>query len=232
MNKEKKFVWINRAVYIALIVACIIAIIVLAIPPSTPKLVKSECLVDNSYYDSSSYEVFLTFDKEVDDVSGTVYFYDENGDFLTSEHTSFYGYGEKTVSTTLFIDGFADSFSVENIVATAYYSYFNYFYIIILLLLIVLFVVICVELNYKEYIYDGHEIIAYAGYSHHYIKIDGEKTDEHNSVFFLTPIYLSSDLDENTVVSATISITNRISVKVNNRLIFPTTTPAKTRPSA
>ncbi|MDE6356274.1 MAG: hypothetical protein K2L67_03425 [Clostridia bacterium] len=73
-------------------------------------------------------------------------------------------------------------------------------------------------LTCKIYDYNGDEIIVYAGWYHHYIKVNGEKADEHNTIFTYTAINMSCTLDDGAEVWATISMTNRISLKINNRL--------------
>lgn len=76
-------------------------------------------------------------------------------------------------------------------------------------------------LSYKLYEYNGNVIIVYAGFSHHYIKVNGVKTDEYISSIYFTPIRLSCTLEDGTNIQATISLTNRISLKINDRLYEP-----------
>lgn len=93
-----------------------------------------------------------------------------------------------------------------------------FLFIFIILFCLVLF--ICsLMLSCRIYSYDGKLIVVYSGFYHHYIKIDGVKTDEHNTILTYTAIYLSCTLKDGTNIDAAISMTNRISVKINNRLI-------------
>lgn len=85
--------------------------------------------------------------------------------------------------------------------------------IFILIFLISSFLYSC-----KVYEYNGNVIVVYAGYSHHYIKVNGEKTDEYISSIFFTPIRLSCTLEDGTHLAATVSLANRISLKINDRL--------------
>ena len=85
--------------------------------------------------------------------------------------------------------------------------------IFILIFLISSFLYSC-----KVYEYNGNVIVVYAGYSHHYIKVNGEKTDEYISSIFFTPIRLSCTLEDGTHLAATVSLVNRISLKINDRL--------------
>ncbi len=72
-------------------------------------------------------------------------------------------------------------------------------------------------LSCKEYKYDGYSIVVYSGFYHHYIKINGRIEDEHNTIATFSAIYLSCTIDEQ-YFEATISLTNRISLKINDRL--------------
>lgn len=73
-------------------------------------------------------------------------------------------------------------------------------------------------LSCKIYDYNGTEIIVYAGWYHHYIKVSEKLMDEHNTIQFFTPIVMSATMNDGTVLQATISLTNRISLKINNQL--------------
>lgn len=45
------------------------------------------------------------------------------------------------------------------------------------------------------------------------------KYDEHNTLSSFTPIVLKTTRDDGMVITATISLTNRIAVKINDKLI-------------
>lgn len=76
----------------------------------------------------------------------------------------------------------------------------------------------------KLYEYNGNVIVVYAGHSHHYIKVNGVKMDEYITSISFTPIRLSCTLEDGTNISATVSLTNRISLKINDRLYKATET--------
>lgn len=80
------------------------------------------------------------------------------------------------------------------------------------------FFIMAFLLSCKKYVYNDNEIVVYAGFYHHYITVNGVKTDEHNTIISYTPITLSCTLSEGTHVQATISLTNRIALKINDRL--------------
>lgn len=69
----------------------------------------------------------------------------------------------------------------------------------------------------KKYQFSEWTIIVYAGKYHRYIKIDDELYDEHNTLMNLSPIYLSCEV-EGHKVEATISVFNRITLKIDGKL--------------
>lgn len=73
-------------------------------------------------------------------------------------------------------------------------------------------------LSCKVYDYNGNSIVVYAGWFHNYIKVNGKKFDEHNTFTSYTAILLPCVLDDGTDVKVTITRSNRISLKINNRL--------------
>ena len=75
-------------------------------------------------------------------------------------------------------------------------------------------------LNCKTYLYRGSSILVYAGFCNHYIKVNGVKCDEHNTLISFTPIVMSCKLDDGTTLQATISMTNRIALKANDKLLY------------
>lgn len=85
---------------------------------------------------------------------------------------------------------------------------------------IIIFIVFILSLllSCKVYDYNGVEIIVYAGIYHHYIKVNGSIVDEYNTISSWTAITLSCALDDDTELKATISLSNRIALKINNKL--------------
>lgn len=88
------------------------------------------------------------------------------------------------------------------------------------------FILICsinsLLLNCKIYEYNGNEIIIYAGWVHHYIKVNGQITDIHDTLFTRIPIILSYALDDGTQLNVIITTMNRITLKINNKLFLET----------
>lgn len=83
---------------------------------------------------------------------------------------------------------------------------------------VICFLITSLLLSCKVYDYNGVEIIVYAGRYHNYIKVNGTITDEHNTLRTWTAITLSCALDDDTELKATISLSNRIALKINNKL--------------
>lgn len=73
-------------------------------------------------------------------------------------------------------------------------------------------------LSCKIYLYDDQKIVVYAGHYHNYIKVDGVKVDEFNTFSSRVIIYLSCTLDDGTYVDVKITTSNRITLKIDNRL--------------
>ena len=75
-------------------------------------------------------------------------------------------------------------------------------------------------LHCKKYIFRGNSILVYAGFCNHYIKANGVKCDEHNTLISFTPIVMSCKLNDGTMLQATISMSNRITLKANDKLLY------------
>lgn len=67
----------------------------------------------------------------------------------------------------------------------------------------------------------GNEVVVFAGLYDHYIEVNGERVDEYKSAFYFTPIKMSYNINENEKIDVIISLTNKISVKINGKLVFP-----------
>ena len=74
-------------------------------------------------------------------------------------------------------------------------------------------------LSFKCFRYQDKIISVYAGFIHHTLRINSEIYDEQTTLITFTPIKLSTKLENNIEINATISTLNRISIKINNKLI-------------
>ena len=74
----------------------------------------------------------------------------------------------------------------------------------------------------KSYQINGHYIVVYAGRMHHYIKVDGKKIDEKNSLISFSAINLNAVLDTGEEINVYIpAFTKRMSLRVNGVLEQP-----------
>lgn len=74
-------------------------------------------------------------------------------------------------------------------------------------------------LKYKEYSVGGNLISVYVGFFTCTLKVNGEKCDEYKSLRYFE-ISLTTTLEDETFIEVKVSsMLNRISVKVNNKLI-------------
>ena len=163
--------------------------------------------------------VALSFDKEICiDGDIVINFYDAEGNLIfsgsekiNSSGKNFYLHFGKNLSDvkSLEIAKINIKPPFYNITATIFHT---------LAFLSILAFLFALNIIIKEYNYAGNHILVYAGFRNHYIKINGEKQDEHITDISFTPIILSCDLDEDTHIQATISVSNNITLKINNRL--------------
>lgn len=213
MVHEKKKLLIRRIIWLVLLIAGIVAAIILGNIPID--IVEHNGYITDYSNNTSYLEIEVTFNHNV--ISGDVYvaFYDSNGDYLSTSYDYFYSDGN-TALLSFEVYGKADSYEIVNcdvypVIASTGYAFIYIFFILVFFIAVLL-------LSCKVYEYNGNSIVVYAGWFHHYIKVNGEKFDEHNTLTSYTPILLSCVLDDGAYVQATISRTNRISLKINNRL--------------
>ena len=222
MLYEKKKLLIHRLIwFLLLLLGIIIPIIISNVPSKDVEIINDNGYI-NEYYESldeTNCEIEVIFNCEVDSGYILVAFYDSNGKLLSKENGYFYGH-DNTVSSTFFIDGKVDSYEILSYDINASN---DTVYIVTMLFIygdIIVFTLFIASLllSYKAYEYNGNEIVVYAGWYHHYIKVNGNKTDEHNTLVSFTAIPLSCTLDDGTDITVVITMTNRISLKINNQL--------------
>lgn len=222
MLYEKKKLLIHRSIWlILLLLGIIIPLIISNAPEKEVEIIDDNGYI-NEYYeylDETNCEIEVVFNTDVDSGYITVAFYDSNSKLLAKEKSYFYGYDD-TLSSTFFIDGKVDSYEIlsYDISASSDMSYIVIMLFIYGDIIIFVFFIASLLLSYKDYEYNGNEIVVYAGWYHHYIKVNGNKIDEHNTLVSFTAIPLSCTLDDGTDIKVTITMTNRISLKINNQL--------------
>lgn len=220
-EKKKMLIYISISFVLLLFGIIIIPIIIANAPSQETEIVEVNGYI-NGYYESldkTDCEIEVVFNTNVDSGYITVAFYDGSGKLLAKKNEYFYGY-DNTLSSSFTIDGKVDSFEILDHNISAYYDVKIIMIIIIIVvdIFVFAFFISSLFLSCKVYDYNGNEIIIYAGWYHHYIKVNGTKTDEHNTLITFTAISLSCILSDGTDIKATISLSNRISLKINNLL--------------
>ena len=215
MNEKKKIL-IHRIIWLSILLIFIfLPIIVINCEPEL-KMINSECYTDYGNTVTQC-EIELKFNREIISGEATVSFYDVNGDLIEIKDVYFFDNG-KVVSEIIYIDDMVDSYDIISLDFETDTN--NIVFMLYFIPLVAMIFVITLTLNYKEYDFNGKTIAVYAGVNKHYLKIDDEKFDEHNSWLIFSPLKLSTKLGENEIV-ATISLTNNISLKINNKLYQP-----------
>lgn len=176
----------------------------------------------NSYSDVSIVELEITFNQEVDSGDITIAFYDKDGYLIdTVTEWFYYGYPGNTLSDSyIVVDGEVASYEILYYDVTMPSSTTLSIVGSGIMLIDLFGLIVVLLLNCKVYYYEDKEIVVYAGIYHHYIKINGEKYDEHNTPISFVHICLSCECDED-YIESTITTFNRITLKVNGKLQTP-----------
>lgn len=177
--------------------------------------------IKTTYYSSlneSSCEIQLECNRRVDGATAEICFYaTENLTYpICTKTVEMFGIGDTLTAYVHDIPDNVKSFQIKSITIQDNISCLLIFSCACLPAL--LFFISALLLSCNVYIYNDKKIVVYAGWYHHYILINGEKYDEHNTITFFTPILLSASLDDGSEVKATISLTNRIALKINGKL--------------
>ena len=218
MLYEKKKLIIYRSICLSLLVlGIIIPIIISTVSKNNLKIIDDNGYI-NDYYeysDKTDCEIEVVFNREVDSGYITVAFYDSKGKLLSKEE-DFFVADDNTASSTFYIDGKVDSYEILSYDVSLPNRVTMIFVFLDIVFLV--FFIGSLLLSYKEYEYNGNRIVVYAGVYHNYVKVNGNKLDEHNTLSSYTAIPLSCTLDDGTDIKVTITRTNRISLKINNQL--------------
>lgn len=213
--RRHKFFW-----FVCLLLGIIAIVIMILLCTRKANVVAVDGYID--YYsqslDYTIFEVVLSCDCEVSGGYATIAFYDEARNLITTQHGYFMGTYTDLYST-FHVDGQALFCQVVNYDINAHFDGYEALLIVSVAVFIVFVVFVeALTLSCKEYNYNGDQIIVYAGWFHHYIKFNGVKTDEQNTFTSFVPIFLSCTLIDGTLIEATITQFNRISLKINNLL--------------
>ncbi len=211
MNERKK---ISRLKKIWGLITLLIIILPIIITFLKPKLTLVSSSLEKEDSSTTLYELTLLFNQRVDYGDVEIILYDSEGQ-IVDEITEFFNHSGKEVSSLLTIDKDFESYVVESYDFEIQHSIF----LLYILLGITLPIFISTFfIQYKEYKFKDNIISVYAGYTYHFLKINGEIYDEYRELFSLTPIKLNTILDDNTKIEATISTSNHIFLKINDKL--------------
>lgn len=177
--------------------------------------------INTTYYSSlneSSCEIQLECNRRVDGATAEICFYaTENLTYpICTKTVEMFGIGDTLSAYVHNIPDNVKSFQIKSITIQDNISRLLIFSCACLPAL--LFFISALLLSCNVYIYNDKKIVVYAGWYHHYILINGEKYDEHNTLISFTPITLTATLDDGSEVKATISLTNRVALKINGKL--------------
>lgn len=228
MIGERKFILANRIVWFVL---CLICFIIPAIYGSISTSKNLKIVSHNGYIleyyeslDTSDCEIVVTFNESVYSGDIVISFYDSSDNLLSTKSVFFSSSdSDDTLSQTVYINGKVDSYEIIDYsdIEIKTNSYLVIEICVPLGIFLFIIFIMSLLLSCKTYEYCGNQIIVYAGWYNHFIKINGTKFDEHNTLVYYTPIKLSCTLDNDTFLETTISLTNRISTKINGKLVQP-----------
>lgn len=229
MNEKFK-IRFRRVFWAIVLIASVVIALICFQPVKTEevKLVGDDGYITEyyEYLDETNCEIEAEFNVPVNSGYITVSFYDKNEKWLATKRGYFSGYSDDNTLSCEFIgiEGKVDSYIIigySDITARQDSNGKEVVGIIILAVGVPIGLCMFISalmLSYKVYVYDKKLIIVYSGWYHHYMTYGGIKVDEHNTIQTFAPIWLSCTLDDGTFISATISLSGRIALKINNRL--------------
>lgn len=215
---EHKKIRIRRIVFLALFV---LTLLWLFIYIAKPVKIKNSS-IESTYYSSlneSSCKIQLECNRRVDSATAEISFYaTENSTYpFYTKTVEMSGIDDTLTAYIHDIPGNVKYFKIKSI--TIQKDNINCLLIFNCACLpALLFFISALLLSCNVYLYNDKKIVVYAGWYHHYILVNGEKYDEHNTLISFTPITLTATLDDGSEVKATISLTNRVALKINGKL--------------
>lgn len=215
---------IRRTVWgLIVLIGIPISLLMINAAPTDLVVLDSNCNVEYSEYDDySTCDIEIKFNAPVNNGYATVAFYDNHDQLLDRKECYFFS--SDSVANSMFnsVSGHVYSFSIVSYDfiddATLALRRNGIFMLMFSVIIGIPFFICAMLCSYKRYRFEDKVIAVYAGYYHHYITVNGVKTDEHNTIMSFTPIYLSCTLEDGTNLRATVSLTNRISLKINDLL--------------
>lgn len=215
---EQKKIRIWRMVFLSFFLLTLLWLFIYIAKPAKVK----DGSIQTTYYSSlneSSCKIQLECNRLVDGATAEIGFYaTENSTYpICTKTVEMFGIGDTLMAYVHDIPSNVKTFKIKSI--TIQKDNINCLLIFNCACLpALLFFISALLLSCNVYLYNDKKIVVYAGWYHHYILVNGEKYDEHNTLISFTPILLSASLDDGSEVKATISLTNRIALKINGKL--------------
>ncbi len=215
---EKAILWIHRLIWIVIVV--LLFFIPEIINASQPKLELVDDSANSEYFSSlneSHIEMTLKFNRAVESGYATIRYYDLNDNLLETDKGYFTAYGSDTAkSLFIYIKGNVNSYEI---VSYEFEPVFVGGWLYMYLIIAIIFLIVSLLLSYREYDYNGQKLSVYSGWFHHTLKVNGEKCDERRALLHFLPIKLSTTMEDGTKLVATITLTNRITLKADDKLL-------------
>ena len=198
------------ASFVLLLSVLLISLLIFFIRMLQPaQIIDCKCTIIEYYstLNETDCKIEIECDRDVIDGVAQISFFESSSTIPTSTYNvQLYGDNDNYLWSYLTVSGEVTQYTIESYDFTTKKSNYIPFFLSVLLL------------TCSIYHYNDKAIVVYAGWYHHYILINGEKYDEHNTLISFTPITLTATLDDGSEVKATISLTNRVALKINGKL--------------
>ncbi len=238
-KKVRSIKLVLAAIYFFAIISFPISSAFMNVENVKAEVVSDDCYIEEylEYSQESGCSLSLAFNVEVSAADVTVAFYDKNGELLEEKEvycSSYYNdsYNDyyTVTSSTFYVYGNVDSYEIiDHNVTYEKYDFLDSFLeswalmsaCILIFSILPPFCLILIKIlliSCKVYTYGENEIVVYAGFYHKYIKVNGVRVDEYNSIIRFFDIHFSTCLEDGTMLNARITLTKRISLKINDKL--------------
>ena len=229
MTEKKKLLLFHIVTFITMIVFIIIPIVV----PNIHKEVKLQdhegaLVFYNSDANLTTCEITLQFYDKVESGTAVIVFYDENENVLEEREVEFevvyYNYKSPRrdrilTSSNIDVSGKVESYEVKSYDNIPAKNWNKYLIPIFSLLAVFMFGYFLLSLRNKckEYTLNNTNILVYACFSEHYVKVNGNKVVV-DKWLSLKPLELTFTLEDGTNAKVVYDILNRISLYINDNL--------------
>lgn len=216
MNEKIKII-IHRIIWIYINVIIIFIPIINYLSQPKVEIVDSDFEVDYSeYYDVSKCNITIYFNQNIDNGYVTIFFYDAYHNLIDGTKKLFISDGNVLSDDYILANGHVHSMKIVNYTPSSVYKAFGLYGLFIFTIPVLISTFL---LSYKEYKYNGKLLSVYAGFYHNTLKINGKIYDEHNTLLNFSSIKLSTPDQDGNKIEVTITLTNRIFVTINDKLV-------------